>query len=171
MIDHTWFLTFFSTEIYFHPAGISDHSPLVATIFADPKIQKRFSFLNCWIGHTNYDSIVAHAWSKLGYGPPMYRLFVKLKNVKVALLALHKSAFLDITKRVQALKENLENCQITMSGSIDAEILDNVKSLLNQYCHMKKIEMSILSQKAKLTNMQLNDTNSAFLFSKIAERQ
>ncbi|XP_074321237.1 uncharacterized protein LOC141657793 [Silene latifolia] len=86
LANSSWLSNFPTTHVTFLPAGVSDHSPVMVNVFDDPPVKSRFSFLNCWIGHSKYKGIVAQAWQTYVQGSAMFRVFSKLKYVKHGLL-------------------------------------------------------------------------------------
>ncbi|KAK9724221.1 hypothetical protein RND81_05G056500 [Saponaria officinalis] len=56
-----WITKFPSSSADFLPAGISDHSPTMVTIFEERVPKSRFSFLNCWVSDPSYYSTVQNA--------------------------------------------------------------------------------------------------------------
>ncbi|XP_074293053.1 uncharacterized protein LOC141619954 [Silene latifolia] len=54
-----WQLQYPATSAVFLPAGVSDHSPILVTVFEDKYSGSRFSFLICWINHPDYHDLKA----------------------------------------------------------------------------------------------------------------
>ncbi|XP_074300380.1 uncharacterized protein LOC141631638 [Silene latifolia] len=111
MANVQWLTHFPATSANFHEPGVSDHSPVVVIIFEDRCRKSRFSFLNCWLDHSDYDNLVYEAWNVLVYGSSTYKLFAKLKNVRKSLRLMHKEHFTSISIKVQGLKQELKDCQ------------------------------------------------------------
>lgn len=67
---HAWLAQFTDSEAEFLPAGISDHSPMVVTIFKnDPS--GTFKFYNFWADEPDFMDIVRRVWSTEIRGNPM----------------------------------------------------------------------------------------------------
>ncbi|XP_074277356.1 uncharacterized protein LOC141600993 [Silene latifolia] len=167
-----WLTYFPATSAHFPEPGVSDHSPVVVTIFEDPCRKSRFSFLNCWLDHSDYDNIVHEAWNVPVYGSSTYKLFAKLKNVRKSLRLLHKEHFTSISIKVQGLKQDLKDCQLAMQAdNFSPELISKEKELLSLYCKFKHIEKTIVQQQAKVQNLNHDDCSSKFFYAKIQERK
>ncbi|XP_074305083.1 uncharacterized protein LOC141640020 [Silene latifolia] len=142
LINSSWATSFSSSNAHFHESGLSDHSLVVVTVFTERKIPKRFSFLNSWIEHPDYEATVKSAWKTS-----------KADKVKTARQQL---------KDVQA---NL------LTDPFSPTLILEEKLAVKEFTRLKSIEHSILQQRAKITHLQQTDTNSKFFFAKIAERR
>ncbi|XP_074271262.1 uncharacterized protein LOC141595191 [Silene latifolia] len=172
MANVQWLTHFPATSAHFLEPGVSDHSPVVVTIFEDPCRKSRFSFLNCWLDHSDYDNIVHEAWNVPVYGSSTYKLFAKLKNVRKSLRLLHKEHFTSISIKVQGLKQDLKDCQLAMQAdNFSPELISKEKELLSLYCKFKHIEKTIVQQQAKVQNLIHDDCSSKFFYAKIQERK
>ncbi|XP_074302968.1 uncharacterized protein LOC141637308 [Silene latifolia] len=171
MANVQWFTQFPAASANFLSSGISDHSPVVVTIFDDVKNRTRFSFLNCWLEHPNYHSLVQEAWAIPVSGSSTFKLFASLKNVKTALKSLHGDHFSGISTKVKGLKQELQDCQLLLQATpLSKELISKEKDLMLLYCKYKRIETSIFQQKAKVNNIAHGDCSSTFFFAKIQER-
>ncbi|XP_074305687.1 uncharacterized protein LOC141640907 [Silene latifolia] len=172
LVNQQWISSFPTSNALFMESGLSDHSPVVVQVQEDIKTQKWFSFLNSWIQHTNYDTIVRAFWSSHVAGNPMFRLFTKLKKVKHALTCFHRGNFSDLTSRVKAAKLQLKDCQKKLLQDPFSPLFIEVeRDCLANYTTLKKAELAMLTQRAKLTHIQSSDTSSKYFFAKIAERK
>ncbi|KAK9665366.1 hypothetical protein RND81_14G107800 [Saponaria officinalis] len=72
LVNSTWLAQFPSSSAKVMPSGISDHSPILVTLFEDVRPRKRFSFLNCWVQDPSYNAWVRHAWETPVTGSPMF---------------------------------------------------------------------------------------------------
>ncbi|XP_074277952.1 uncharacterized protein LOC141601557 [Silene latifolia] len=168
-----WMISKFpATSVNFLPAGMSDHSPLLVTAFEDKNIGSRFSFLNYWVNHPDYHSIVKTAWDNPVQGSNTYKFLSKLKEVKFGLKSSHKQHYSSITQKVCSAKEKLHKCQVAIQGNtIFAALLDQEKSLLDHYVKLKTAEGNILKQKAKLEHISQNDSSTKYFYARIQERK
>ncbi|XP_074278138.1 uncharacterized protein LOC141601736 [Silene latifolia] len=163
---------FSTTHVTFLPAGVSDHSPVMVNVFDDPPVKSRFTFLNCWIGHSQYKGIVSQAWQTYVQGSAMFRVFSKLKYVKHGLLQLHKNHFSSLSERVSLARSSLMDCQHELQVSpLSQSLIDLERRLLAEYNSLKAAEMSMLKQKAKVDDIKHGDCSSKFFFAKIHERK
>ncbi|XP_074305161.1 uncharacterized protein LOC141640174 [Silene latifolia] len=172
LVNPAWLAIFPASYALSLPPGLSDHSPLMVSVASDSPVKRRFSFLNAWQDHPDYQSLIQSAWNTPCYGTPMYQLFFKLKSVKSSLQQLHKRNFSNITERVQELRGQLEDCQNELQTYLFSPFLiAKEKNLAAQYAKLSKIEVDILFQKAKVNNIRKRDCSSSFFFSKIALRR
>ncbi|XP_074305521.1 uncharacterized protein LOC141640737 [Silene latifolia] len=111
LVNQQWITSFPTSYALFMESGLSDHTSVVVQLQEDIKTHKRFSFLNSWIQHPNYDSIVRDAWAPPIAGNPMFRLFTELNKVKHALTCFHRENYSDLPGRVKAAKVQLKDCQ------------------------------------------------------------
>ncbi|XP_074314006.1 uncharacterized protein LOC141649210 [Silene latifolia] len=156
-----WSNQFPATSVNFMPAEVSDHSPVLVTVFKDAYTGSRFSFLNCWTLHPDYHSTVIAAWEAPVQGSNTYKFFSKLKVVKAGLKSLHKQHYSNIAQRVCSAKEKLHQCQLAIQGDpLSVALLDQERSLLDLYIKLKKAEGNILKQKAKLEHISHNDSST-----------
>ncbi|XP_074313938.1 uncharacterized protein LOC141649142 [Silene latifolia] len=163
LANSAWFLRYPSTSANYMAPGISDHSPVVVTVFDDPPIKPRFSFLNCWIDHPQYKDIVKGAWDLPVAGSIPYKLFAKLKNVKNALTPLHRAHFNGIADKVKALRDKLHCCQLDLqTNPLSPSLISAEKELLQQYCKFKNIEKNILKQKERKQQQILGHIKDRF---------
>ncbi|KAK9690046.1 hypothetical protein RND81_09G100800 [Saponaria officinalis] len=151
MINTAWSDVFAQTSAQFLTPGLSDHSPSLVTFHDDPLPRKRFSFLNCWVDHPRFCSLVAEAWHGDVNGTPMFRLMGKLRNVKRELKKLHHNHFAGIGEKVHQKKAE--------------------KMASSAYWKLKEAECKILWQRAKIHDLKYGDISSQYLFSKIKEMQ
>ncbi|XP_074290961.1 uncharacterized protein LOC141617692 [Silene latifolia] len=164
-VDMTW------TNKQDSEPGISDHSPILVQVSHDQKVAKRFSFLTSWAGHPDYLHTVKTAWETLLQGSPMYCFFQKLKSVKHALTHFHKQHFSNISQRVQTAKDALVECQHNLaSNPFSDSLIQEERLLIAEYTKLKDHEFSILSQRAKIRDIQDSDCSSKYFFAKISER-
>ncbi|XP_074293052.1 uncharacterized protein LOC141619952 [Silene latifolia] len=134
-----WFNQFPTTYANFLRAGISDHSPVLVTVFDDPPLKSRFSFLNCWTTHASYRDLVTQAWHLPVQGTAMFKLFGKLKNVRVSLYGLHKQNYSDISNRVVVAKAALMDYQAMLqSCPLSPDLIHKEKQLLVDYNTLKQ---------------------------------
>ncbi|XP_074291946.1 uncharacterized protein LOC141618763 [Silene latifolia] len=151
--------------------GLYDHSLVLVQISQEKKVVKRFSFLNSWVGHPDYLQTIKAAWITPLQGSPMYCFFQKLKSVKHALTHFHKQHFSNISQRVQSAKNALVECQQKLASNPFCDILiQEERFLIPDYTKLKDHEFSILSQRAKIKDIQDSDCSCKYFFAKISER-
>ncbi|XP_074291812.1 uncharacterized protein LOC141618616 [Silene latifolia] len=145
LVNPAWLTQFPASYALSLPPGPSDHSPLVVSLAPDSPIKRRFSFLNAWQSHPNYQGLINTAWNIPCYGTPMYQLFYKLRSVKHSLQELHKESFTNITERVQDLRRQLEDSQKELQADLfSPTLIEREKLLSSQYVKLCKTEVDIL---------------------------
>ncbi|XP_074288950.1 uncharacterized protein LOC141614095 [Silene latifolia] len=148
LANTAWINKFPATSANFLPSGVSDHSPVLVTVFADKYHGARFSFLNCWVNHPDYHSLVKESWLEPFTRCHIYKLFARLKNVKKKLAQMHKENFSKISQWIKLCKENLFDCQMKIQQNVHSpELYDKEKDLLHNYIALRKAEENILRQK------------------------
>ncbi|XP_074278175.1 uncharacterized protein LOC141601771 [Silene latifolia] len=90
VINSSWLVQYPCTQVNVLPSGISDHSPLLVIVQDNYLPKKKFSYLNCWEDHENYCEVVQATWEAPVRGSAMFRLFARLKNVRLDAYILYK---------------------------------------------------------------------------------
>ncbi|KAK9689581.1 hypothetical protein RND81_09G068700 [Saponaria officinalis] len=117
LINNAWLRQFPSSSTKVMLAGISDHSPLLVTLFEDVKPRK------------------------------------------------------PIQKRVKSAKQDLESCQRSLqSAPLYTFLLQEEERLLGTYIKFRKVELSIMKQKAKAQEIANCDGGTGYFYSKLRER-
>ncbi|XP_074298706.1 uncharacterized protein LOC141629630 [Silene latifolia] len=166
-----WITLFPNSFAHFQEPGLSDHSPVLVHVSQDKKVVKRFSFMNCWVDHPDYIQTVKDAWISPKKGSPMYYFFEKLKSVNHALTHFHKQHLSNISHRVQSAKIALVECQKNLaSNPFSTALIQEERHLIASYSKLREHEFSILSQRAKIKDIQDSDCSSKYFFAKISER-
>ncbi|XP_074293212.1 uncharacterized protein LOC141620173 [Silene latifolia] len=172
LVNSNWLTHFPNTYVDFLPAGLSDYSPVLVTLFEEIKAKARFSFLNCWISHPNYHSIIKEAWHHYEPGTAIHRLFSKLKRVKQALIHLHRQDYSNMEQRIKHAQQHLFSCQLELQQDpLSEALIKKEKMMSDQYYSLKKHELSILKQRAKAENIIDGDSASKYFFAKMKERK
>lgn len=72
-----------TTNATFHNAGISDHSPILVTVGSgDRKRKGVFRYKKIWGSDCSFSQLVQEAWAREVFGCAMYKLVVKLREMK-----------------------------------------------------------------------------------------
>ncbi|KAK9733140.1 hypothetical protein RND81_04G046300 [Saponaria officinalis] len=147
LINSVWLSDFPNSSAVALGAGVSDHSPLTVSVSSAPVLKPRlFRFLNCWIEDAKFLPIVTEVWKNNVRGCPMYRLVTHLKEVKHQLKLLHQSGFSNVSRR-----DRLH------SSPMDSLLLEEEKDICQEFCKMKRIELSIAYQRAKIHDIKMMD--------------
>ncbi|XP_074312824.1 uncharacterized protein LOC141648211 [Silene latifolia] len=162
---------FVNTSAQFMDPGVSNHSPVLLRFHGDIRPPRRFKFLNCWVDHPDFHKTIAEAWACDVAGNSIFRLMGKLKAVKKKLKLLHSTSFSNITERVKVKQAELAHCyQALQADPHSPALVQKEQAASADFWKLKKIEMSIQSQRAKIQDVKHNDTSTRFFFQKIKER-
>ncbi|XP_024964881.1 uncharacterized protein LOC112505168 [Cynara cardunculus var. scolymus] len=103
---------FHDATVHFHPAGLSDHSPVVLSFKGGlRKTRCGFKFDNFMAEHPDFLKIVKEEWSTYVEGTFMFKVTSHLKALKVPLRRL-RNTFGNLGKRVSFLKIELDRVQL-----------------------------------------------------------
>ncbi|XP_074306090.1 uncharacterized protein LOC141641320 [Silene latifolia] len=164
-----WFASLHYTATFMN-AGVSDHSPCLVNVdgMASP-CRSTFKYLNCWALSPQFQDTVHMGWNSYYYGGHIVSLFQKLKRLKSGLRKLHTSSFTNLTDKVATCKSALKHCQDKLRCSpLDSNVLREEKVLVQEYLQVKKAEMQVLYQRAKVQHLQLGDLSTQYFYSKIS---
>ncbi|RAL47692.1 hypothetical protein DM860_012317 [Cuscuta australis] len=94
LVNLTFQSTFSEFEVQHLPRACSDHKALLLSYsVSSVKGPSAFRFLNPWIHHTNFLSVVKECWNKCPTVGGMHGLVAKLKDLKACLKAWNKDEF------------------------------------------------------------------------------
>ncbi|XP_074277298.1 uncharacterized protein LOC141600940 [Silene latifolia] len=152
---------------------VSDHSPCLVNIADLPHPPRAsFKYLNCWALSPHFQDHVREGWGTQYSANHIVSLFLKLKNLRRTLKKLHTTSFTSLSDRVKKSKVALEQCQDDLRNSpMDPTLISLEKKLLHGYLLVKRAEMQVLFQRAKVQHLQLNDLSTRFFYSKLADRR
>ncbi|KAK9681700.1 hypothetical protein RND81_10G021200 [Saponaria officinalis] len=171
LVNENWIKLFPSYSVWFCPAGVSDHSPALVTIFEEAPRRRRFSYLNCWSLEPDFPDLVKSAWSKPVSGSPMYRFFAKLKNARQVLCSFHRQQTSSIQDHLIKLKGELATCQENIQRQpLCCTLLQLERDLKQKYLKLQTVELIILRQRAKMDRIIYNDASTRLFYAKINER-
>ncbi|XP_074298403.1 uncharacterized protein LOC141629276 [Silene latifolia] len=125
LVNDKWLQTYSQTTAHFLAPGISNHCLTMITFHDNDLPRKQFKFLDCSAEHPKFHSIVAEVWAGKHIGNSMFRLMSKLKEVKKQLTTFNSEQFTNIRDKIS-----------------------------KEFWKLKDIEIKILSQSAKLHNIQ-----------------
>ncbi|KAH9618525.1 hypothetical protein KSS87_010540 [Heliosperma pusillum] len=121
---------------------------------------------------TTLENKVAQGWLSDFSGGRIFSLFCKLRATKHHLKSLHQAEFSGLTARVKLAKENLSSCQLLLQSSpLCALLLQQEKDCLQVYSKLKKAEIKVLAQQAKVHHLKLSDSNTNYFYAHIKARK
>ncbi|KAK9671338.1 hypothetical protein RND81_12G023100 [Saponaria officinalis] len=172
MVNASWLANFPGSKAEVLPPELSDHAPLLVTVFAEMSPGRTFSFLNCWVASPSFMQVVRDGWSGTYRGTCMYQLFRKLSDVRRGLSTLHKQEFWGLTKKVNEVWSNLKGCEHSLMIQLDhSDLIAQESVLIDKYRKLKTAELQMLHQRAKVQGINLNDCSSKYFFARIASRK
>ncbi|XP_019230433.1 PREDICTED: uncharacterized protein LOC109211357 [Nicotiana attenuata] len=153
--------------------GFSDHCPLSITIEADQQKGTRpFKFFNCLTQHKEFEDTMNKSWTKRSEGTAMYKVWKKLKMLKIKLKQLNSQDFNSTGQRIQTTKVKLEGIQDQMFGpGIDIDIVAQEKEAKMELAKWLEIKESIMKQKSRVKWLKLGDSNTAYFHAYVKNRQ
>ncbi|XP_021739773.1 uncharacterized protein LOC110706185 [Chenopodium quinoa] len=166
LVNFEWLSWYPNVEAHYLAPSLSYHSPLLYEVLPTPPGKGRpFRFLNCLNSHPDFNGIVQEVWNKGFRGTPMYRVWSKLKYLKVHLKGLNRSSFSNVDQR-------LSECQVT---SLDIQnqlahnpncndMLDQETGAIDKLKYWRVVQESIYKQKSRIDWVALGDSNSKFFF-------
>ncbi|XP_077240354.1 uncharacterized protein LOC143881251 [Tasmannia lanceolata] len=166
LVNEEWLCNFPLTlaNTNYKNSGLSDHSLLIVQIGQENAKRKTpFRFLNMWLDDLSLYEVVEKGWATNIKGNPMFRVVKKLKAVKESIKTWNRNIFGRVDNQLPIAKLDLDNIQTQLASdpansllkSKEFEAKQNVVSLSN-------LEESLLRQKARISWLNLGDSNFAF---------
>ncbi|XP_021720030.1 uncharacterized protein LOC110687717 [Chenopodium quinoa] len=132
--------------VNYMPESWFDHSPAIIQLDSSGHTQRgTFKYLYMWSMHSDFLSIVQHAWDTDIHGIHMYRVVKKLKLLKVELKKLHRKYCTEIELKYFKLKHEIENIQLVLQND--------------------------QSNRAKINWLKVGDNNTRFFHNYMKQRQ
>ncbi|XP_020249274.1 uncharacterized protein LOC109826664 [Asparagus officinalis] len=113
LVNEEWILKYTPSQVDFLVPNFSDHSPALVIIHDDEICEgkKPFKFFSMWIKHPDFYAKVKSVWEQNFRGYYMYKLVMKLKNLKPVLKELNKRHFMNISEQFIRAKGELTKIQ------------------------------------------------------------
>ncbi|XP_074266786.1 uncharacterized protein LOC141590071 [Silene latifolia] len=147
-----WMYMFGDYIAHFHPEGLFDHRPCtIMNRRADIGGKKRFKYFNTWGKATEFKDRVNSVWSTGYSGTKMFRVFKKLKALKLVLKSLNNKCFSDMENTTNIASIALEQIQQELVGNLgDLNLIQHELDLASNVKDLIVAIDSFLSQKAKI---------------------
>lgn len=166
LVNATWLSSFEASCVEFLPFGVSDHSPVVVDIGVQiPKVRRPFKFFNHWVEFEDFFPLVEAVWRMEVDGYAMFKLYKKLKVLKVALkdLAFKKAKRCNVLE--VELRSKLSSIQSRIaSGGVAEDLLEQERSCLAQFLQVTRDAECSIKQKSRVQWLKEGDCNSSFFF-------
>ncbi|GAV81830.1 hypothetical protein CFOL_v3_25283 [Cephalotus follicularis] len=96
-----------------HNPGILDHSPISIQLMQHPQSSGRpFKFMNLWVDHADFLSIVTREWGKVYDGAPLKVIHMRLKALKGRFRSLYArpdTMVEDLRQRLKMVQTDLDD--------------------------------------------------------------
>ncbi|KAK9668089.1 hypothetical protein RND81_13G034400 [Saponaria officinalis] len=173
LVNSGWQATFPGSYADALVAGVSDHSPIVVSLFSAVVTRPRqFRFLNSWIADATFLPLVEDTWLYSVRGCPMFQFVSRLKLGKGKLKTLHRSSYSNISDRVALVRDKLRVCQERVRlDPMNILLLGEERDLCLAFSKLRDAELSIVYQRAKELDIKMADACTAYFFAKVAARR
>lgn len=153
--------------------NVSDHCGLLVDIFkSGRRTRSPFKFFNMWCDHPDFFNIVENVWRTPVKGGYMFRVFQKLKLLRVELRHLNRKSFGMISSRVLQCQEVLDEVQNKLQADpFNLELQKLEKIQLIQLQQLLAWEEAFLRHKSRCQWINLGDPNSKFFFRAVQQRK
>lgn len=100
----------------------------------------------------------------------MFKLWCKLKQIKVNLKRLHKEEFVGVIDKITQARSELEEIQHGLQDSSSPDLLIKEAPCIENFRKWLRVDEIALRQKSGIQWLQLGDSNHQFFFSSVKER-
>ncbi|XP_051116322.1 uncharacterized protein LOC127241355 [Andrographis paniculata] len=151
MVNHSWLSSNFVSSVAFLPAGFSDHSPAIVSLF-DHVTRKGspFKFFNMWTTHPSFLDYVKAAWDQPVYGSVQFKLVSKLKLVKIGLSSLNKLHYSHILERAKAASDALKQPQVESDAAPGLYPTENMLALKDKAIFLQQAAVAFALKKRSI---------------------
>nr|XP_016457612.1 PREDICTED: uncharacterized protein LOC107781428 [Nicotiana tabacum] len=150
---------------------ISDHSPMLLTLYSAPKPSKTpFRFFNIWVDHESFIPIVGRVWNQSFTEDKMKNIWIKLKRLRPLFRTLNTGHYRTISMKIEQARTTLEEVQQKIIIAYNDNLIEEEKSLLQNLEKWSTIEESVLRQKARTKWIKLGDSNTKYFAVVMKER-
>ncbi|XP_019197152.1 PREDICTED: uncharacterized protein LOC109191019 [Ipomoea nil] len=164
----------FKTSVRHLSKATSDHSPLLITcnLLTTQVVPKHFVFLNVWVKHEAFQTVVRDGWQAPVDGASMFVLAAKLKRLDKVLSKWSRTVFGDIFAKLREYEDTVHNLEAVLQQHPEDEraLIEYQKGV----AMLKKqiaIEEEYRQQKARVTEVQDGDRNSRYFHAIVKERR
>ncbi|XP_016432563.2 uncharacterized protein LOC107759196 [Nicotiana tabacum] len=172
LVNTTWMMTMPNVKVQVLEPMVSDHSPLKLEICqAQGKKNRPFKLFNCIADHPQFMQHIEEAWKDRSTNGRMQTVWNNLKGVKEAIKSLNTQHYKGVDGKIKEIRRKLQRIQEEMSSKLqNKELSDKEKELKGELEKWGKIEESIYRQKSRVQWLKLGDSNSAYFYSQMKNR-
>ncbi|XP_062080697.1 uncharacterized protein LOC133785484 [Humulus lupulus] len=154
-----WLEVFSNVNVRFLLEGLFDHMPAVLSFSKTMELGKKpFLYFKMWQRFSGYQQCVSEAWQSPVHGTLMYRVVTKLKRLNATLKKLNIFLVGDIGAAYSHSEQLLQKIQ--------QQVHDDP-----QNTQLRDAYLEFLSQKVKLSWIQLGDANTQAFHRRIRQRR
>lgn len=164
--NHLWYNKIGEAACSVFNWSLSNHCSLLADMKRNSSnVKAPFRFFNMWCDHTEFLRIVEKIWCTPIKGSNMFKVYQKLRMLRVELRMLNRKVFAMIPRKITQICRGLEEIQRDLqSNPFNAELQRTEKALMIQLQKLLLWKEGLLKQKSRCQWDKLVDQNSRFLF-------
>lgn len=151
-----------SSEAWFMPKGLFDHSPMLLKVHKE--VIRRscpFRYYRMWSSAPDFQSKVKKAWEANVRGSAIICIVQRLKNVKHEMTMLNKEGFCEIQIADAKAYDELLICQKNLHKRYDVENGEKESQIAAAYRKVHAQYISFLKQKARMAWVTYGDENTS----------
>lgn len=168
LVNNEWHTYGFRIMAEFLPFfTVSDHTAMMVSFVEALSTKSRlFKFLNLWMNHLNFLSLLRENWHMPIFGTKQYVLCMKLKHLKGPLKTLHYNAYSYISERVKPAQHSYSETMAHLMNNSDSESLKvREKEDRKQMNFLLEAENHFFQLKLKIKHLTQADRSSKFFHS------
>ncbi|XP_059627352.1 uncharacterized protein LOC132270169 [Cornus florida] len=128
-------------------------------------------FFNAWSSHPMFLPSIHKVWSTFIKGTSIFQVVQKLKLLKIALKDNCKKDFSNIDSKLNAVKGELDSCQLDLDSTLtDISLREMERSLIKEYLRLANTQEDMLRQKSRMIWLKLGDNNSSYFHKSFSSR-
>uniref|UniRef100_A0A803QAN8 Reverse transcriptase domain-containing protein n=1 Tax=Cannabis sativa TaxID=3483 RepID=A0A803QAN8_CANSA len=172
MANQRWLDAYPNAEALFLKEGIYDHSPGILSLFPKWKCGKKpFKYFRMWKSHPEYDGRVTAVWKQQINGTSMYQIVQRLKILKNVFQEINQKGFSDLLAALTQAKLSLDEAQNKLHADpLNEELQSQELVARNSFILAQQHYSSFLQQKAKVSWLKDEDSNTALFHASIKQR-
>ncbi|XP_075663133.1 uncharacterized protein LOC142632650 [Castanea sativa] len=167
-----WCILFPQSQVVHLPASYSDHISIMVAIHANNIGNRKKNaprrFEEKWASHQECRNIIEGAWRQtVEVGSPMFCLFQKIKNTRLALLKWEKVAFGNMKASLKEKHRVLEELTCRNDPSLLEQIRET-KAEINNMLHQEELAWR---QRSRVIWLPAGDKNTKFFHQRASQRK
>lgn len=146
---------------------LPEHTPILVSLSPQQhSLNKPFRFLNMWMTHPNFLSVVRNSWHTPVFRTKQYCLCMKLKALKPLLKSLNRQVFSHISERVVRAQEVYAEAQnLLMNNPTSPNLKIRVKEWRKHTNFLLEAERQFYHKKLKTKHLLHADRGTSYFYS------